>query len=195
MTDPDLTVATLGRLPRLARTPPPPQAPAARHTPHPGPKLPPGADAALSRLDVDRQHPDQLARIGQCVRAVCEEAGFDTLPDLAPEGHQTWASECAWLVDTAESWRDDAWCSEWIGTEVADVERKLLSRAHRAERTTDKACPVCGVELTAYTTDSLMVACCPQCERVAGMRPRLTEAQRRAAILDGARRLLRRMQG
>lgn len=94
---------------------------------------------------------------------------------------------------------------DWITDEVEGVEgdettkarvgiRRALTRLADDRRRDE--CPMCGVRLDAHTTDTLMVAMCPDCERVPGMRPRLllttrqaVERARRAALVDSQARV------
>jgi hypothetical protein len=198
------TLAALAALPRLAAQAAP------RHTGRggdsagvrtaPGSKPPPGVD--LDAIDVSngRQHPALLERLAQCVRVVWEEhPSRHLLPPVAVGDEVTWASESAWLLETADWWMTDAWCVEWIERELLQPVRPkgiLVRLSAMIEAQADRfVCQVCGVRLEAHATDTLMVAMCPACERVAGMRPRLTERQRADAQAKAAGRMLRAILG
>ena len=160
------------------------------HTTRTGSKPPPGVDLDHIDLSHGREQPALLARLGKCVRVVCEEVDMSLLPDLCEEGKESWTGECAWLIRTMPHWIADAWCTEWIDTETSTIERKLTARHDQITGPTRRTCPTCRTPITAHTTDTLMVASCPHCERVAAMKPRLTPEQRSAAQLRGARALL-----
>lgn len=156
--------------------------------PDPGPRLPPGLNLAALDREIHRQHSvDQLARLGQCIRVVIEEVPEEsgihrTFPALAPEGEQTWRTETGWLLATMHWWATDAWCSEWITTEVEAIRTKLIERIERAGGW--KRCALCGEEITTYSTETLDVAECRRCERVVSMRerPALTTSQAAAML-------------
>lgn len=177
MTDLARTIRQLERLPDLARkaharpatndTQDSPAASGPRG--RLGPRLPSGVGHVLTAIadaeDRDREQPDQLARISQCVRVVLEEFDF-AAPDPGPEGTQTWAGECGWLLATAAQWAADPWCAEWISTEVADVEQVLADRIHAATG----RCAICDTGLEVRTIGPVASAICPACDRVASMR-------------------------
>lgn len=199
MTDPTTpTLTALAALPRLAAASVPRKTAGRgggdgiRTAPTSTP--PPGVD--LDAIDVShgKQHPHLLARLSQCVRVVVEEHPVSyVLPLLAEEAEVSWASECGWLVATADWWQTDEWCTQWIGAEVEGIHRTLW---RLTEAQVDRlACSVCGVRLDAYTTDALMVATCPSCEAVVGMRPRLTDRQRADARARAAGKMLRAILG
>ena len=158
--------------------------------PDAGPRLPPGLDLAAVDRDMDRQHStDQLARLSQCVRVVCEESGdlrWTRFPGLAVEA--TWASEVRWLLATMGWWTTDDWCSEWITTEVESIRGVLVERIERASGWT--RCALCGKKITTYSTETLDVAECRRCDRVVSMRERqaltTAEAARRLGISESA---------
>ena len=137
--------------------------------PAPGSKVPEGLDLDGIDTENDRQHAQHLTRLGQCVRVVLEE-----FPDLtgAPT-RASWWEVSHWLLATMPTWCGDEWVVEWITTEV-DAITSALRRTIDAQvdRT---ACPSCGVRLDAHTTDALMVATCPDCERVVAMRTRVSK--------------------
>ena len=150
-------------------------------------RLPPGVDLAALDLADGRQQPALLHRLHQCVRTV--HYGMTTdgqgAPPLADPGDVCWWSESRWLLDTLDWWRLDDWCAEWIHDEVEHPETgimaKLTAAKLRREDPTRRACPTCGVRLSAYTTASLMVAECPACDRVEGVEPRRMMTVRQAA--------------
>ena len=190
----------LAELPGLAaRTAPTPRDRADRGSsdarfirPTAGPRLPPGLDLAAIDRDLHRQHSaDQLARLGQCVRVVAEEcdaATWRTFPALAVEGEETWASETDWLLVTIGWWTTDAWCSEWITTEVEAIRATLVERIERANGWT--RCALCGGKIESWSTETLDVAECKRCDRVVSMRERealtTSEAARRLGISESA---------
>ena len=136
----------------------------------PGSKPPPGVDLdAIDRVR-GRQQPQLLARLSQCVRVVCEEYDRRTLPDPGPEGEESWASECGWLVATLPTWSTDPWCLEWIGGEVDTIHRILTEAIERLDGW--KACGTCGGKITTHLSDTLATIECPECERVIAMRER-----------------------
>lgn len=156
-----------------------------------GPRLPPGLDLAAIDRELHRQHSaDQLAKLSQCVRAVCEEGGDLrwTWPELAAEDRVTWTTETDWLLATMDWWITDAWCSEWINTEVEQIRATLIERIERASGWT--RCALCGEEITTYSTETLDVAECHHCDRVVSMRERealtTAEAARRLGISEAA---------
>ena len=189
MTSPTDTVQQLHELPDLA----------AQAVPHatgrrgggdgirtaPGSKPPPGVD--LDAIDVShgRQHPHLLARLSGCVRAVVEERRRADLwhPEPVAEEDVSWASEVQYLLDTADWWTAESWCTEWIATEVGVIHGKLTRKAEELVDSTK--CPTCGGPVTAHTTDTLMVAQCEPCQRVLGMRPRKLLTTRQAAERHG----------
>lgn len=189
------TLAALAALPRLAAQAAPRHTGRGGHSASgvrtaPGSKPPPGVD--LDAIDVShgRQHPALLERLAQCVRVVWKEhPSRHLLPPVAVGDEVTWASESAWLLETADWWMTDAWCAEWIERELLQpVKPKgiLVRLSAMIEAQVDpRTCDVCGVRLEAYTTDTLMVATCPECERVAGMRPRRLLTTREAAERHG----------
>lgn len=134
-----------------------------------GPRLPSGVGHVLTAIadaeDRDREQPDQLARISQCVRVVLEELDF-AAPDPGPEGTQTWAGECGWLLATIAEWGADEWCAEWIAGEVDDVEHVLVDRIHA----TTGRCAICDTGLEVHVVGPVASAICPACDRVASMR-------------------------
>lgn len=159
----------------------------------PGSKPPAGVD--LDRVDLDRgrQWPHLLARLGQCVRVVCEECPsvLDAGPELCVEGAETWAGECQWLLATMATWERDDWTREWIGTEVAAITRKLRHKVERRprENATDglvaRRCAVCGGTIEAYTSETVAVAECRACDRVIAMRERVRVTTAEAAVRLG----------
>lgn len=153
----------------------------------PGSKVPPGVD--LDRLDLGRgrQWPHLLVRVGQCIRVVLEECpGLrDTGPDLAPEGSETWAGECSWLLATMGTWWDDDWTRSFVESEVTAVGRKLRGKVERPDVDGRRRCSVCGSELVAYSSSTVDVAECRECERVVGMRARTLLTTREAAERHG----------
>ena len=184
------TLAAIAALPRLAAQAAPRHTGRGGHSASgvrtaPGSKPPPGVD--LDAIDVShgRQHPALLERLAQCVRVVLEERRRVDLwqPEPTTEEEVSWASECRWLLATADWWTADPWCLEWVTTEVQHVRGKLSALLDRM--VDPRTCDVCGVRLEAYTTDTLMVATCPECERVAGMRPRRLLTTRQAAERHG----------
>lgn len=157
--------------------------------PDAGPRLPPGLDLAAVDRDLDRQGSvDQLTRLSQCVRVVCEEAGDLrwTWPDPTANDRITWAGEVRWLLATASWWTTDPWCSEWIDGEVESIRGVLIERIDRATG----RCAICGEAITSYATEVLDVAECRQCDRVVSMRERealtTAEAARRLGISEEA---------
>lgn len=157
--------------------------------PDAGPRLPPGLDLAAVDRDLDRQgSTDQLTRLSQCVRAVCEEAGDLrwTWPDPSANDRVTWIGEVRWLLATASWWTTDDWCSEWIGGEVDGIRGVLIERIARATG----RCAICGKAITSYATEVLDVAECRRCDRVVSMRERealtTAEAARRLGISESA---------
>ena len=190
----------LAELPGLAaRTAPTPRDRADRGSsdarfirPTAGPRLPPGLDLAAIDRDLHRQHStDLLARLGQCIRVVAEECDAETwrgFPDLTIEGEETWDSETSWLLATMSWWTTDAWCCEWIGTEVETIRATLVERIERASGWT--TCALCGTKITTYSTETLDVAECRHCDRVVSMRERealtTAEAARRLGISEAA---------
>lgn len=186
----------IGALPRLAADSiaidrPNPQG--ERRGDRPGSKPPPGVD--LDRIDLHRgrEKPALLARLSACIRLVCEECDRRLLPDLDPEGHESWSGEAQWLIATMAHWTRDTWCLEWITAEVAAITRKLTKAKARTVDYSAMKCPTCGGKITPHTTDVLIVAQCGHCERVIGMAPRLTDEQRQAenaSKLRGVRALL-----
>ena len=157
-----------------------------------GPRLPPGLDLAAIDRDLHRQHSaDQLARLGQCIRVVAEECDAETwrgFPDLAVEGEETWDSETSWLLATMSWWTTDAWCCEWIGTEVETIRATLIERIERASGWT--TCALCGGTIESWSSETLDVAECRRCDRVVSMRERealtTAEAARRLGISEAA---------
>lgn len=139
-----------------------------------GPRLPPGLDLAAIDRDLHRQHSaDQLAKLGQCIRVVAEECDAETwrgFPDLTIEGEETWDSETSWLLATMSWWTTDAWCCEWIGTEVETIRATLIERIERASGWT--TCALCGTALETHEIETLVTIECPACDRVASMRER-----------------------
>lgn len=162
----------------------------ARYTkPEYGPRLPPGLDMAAIDSERDRQHSiDQLAKLSQCVRVVLEERddAWHHLPD--PGACPTWRSEVAWLLTTHPWWSTNAWCVEWITTEVSEIRATLIERVERRNGWT--RCALCGGEITTYATEVLDVAECKRCERVISMRERealtVPEVARRLGISEEA---------
>lgn len=159
--------------------------------PDAGPKLPPGLDLAAVDRDLDRQHSaDQLARLSQCVRVVCEEAGELrwTWPEPSANDRVTWAGETRWLLATASWWTTDPWCSEWVTAEIESIRGVLIERIEKATGWT--RCALCGAEITTYSTEVLDVAECQHCDRVVSMRERqaltTAEAARRLGISEAA---------
>ena len=157
--------------------------------PHAGPRLPPGLDLAAVDRDLDRQgSTDQLTRLSQCVRVVCEEAGDLrwTWPDPSANDRVTWTGEVRWLLATASWWTTDDWCSEWITGEVEQIRGVLIERIDRATG----RCALCGETITSYATETLDVAECRHCDRVVSMRERqaltTAEAARRLGISESA---------
>ena len=151
--------------------------------PHAGPRLPPGLDLAAVDRDLNRQGSvDQLTRLSQCVRAVCEEAEDLrwTWPEPSANDRVTWDGEVRWLLATASWWTADAWCSEWIGGEVESIRGVLIERIDRATG----RCAICGETITSYATETLDVAECRRCDRVVSMREReaLTTAEAAEAL-------------
>ncbi len=161
----------------------------------PGSTPPPGVD--LDRIDLSRgrEQPALLARLSGCVRAVAEQLHqhHRPVPDMALGTDISWSTESRWLIQTMTWWQTDDWCAEWCATEVDTIERKLTKAKTRAVDVTRQTCASCGTRITAHTTDQLMVAQCPDCGRIAGMKPRLTQAQRATAAAAGASRLLRKL--
>ena len=148
-----------------------------------GPRLPPGLDLAAIDSERDRQHSiDQLAKLSQCVRVVLEERddAWHHLPD--PGDCPTWRSEVAWLLATYGWWSTNAWCVEWITTEVEAIRDALIERVERGNGWT--SCALCGGEITTYATEVLDVAECKRCDRVVSMRERqaLTTAEAAEAL-------------
>lgn len=115
---------------------------------------------------------DQLARLGNCIRAICEKAGDLrwSFPDLEPEDRVTWDSETSWLLATMSWWTTDAWCCEWITAEVEAIRAKLVERIERASGWT--TCALCGTALETHEIETLVTIECPACDRVASMRER-----------------------
>lgn len=157
--------------------------------PHAGPRLPPGLDLAAVDRDLDHQgSADQLTRLSQCVRVVCEEAGDLrwTWPEPSANDRVTWIGETRWLLATASWWTTDAWCSEWITGEVEAIRGVLIERIDRATG----RCAICGETITSYATEVLDVAECRRCDRVVSMRERealtTAEAARRLGISESA---------
>ena len=151
--------------------------------PDAGPRLPPGLDLAAVDRDLDRQgSADQLTRLSQCVRVVCEEAGDLrwTWPDPSANNRVTWIGETRWLLATASWWTTDDWCLEWITTEVEQIRGVLIERIDRATG----RCAICGETITSYATEVLDVAECRRCDRVVSMRERqaLTTAEAAEAL-------------
>ena len=160
----------------------------ARYTkPEYGPRLPPGLDLGRT-AQLDRQSPDQLAKLSQCVRVVLEERddAWHNLPD--PGDQPTWRTEVRWLLATHAWWSTNAWCSEWITTEVEAIRDTLIERVERGNGWT--SCALCGGEITTYATEVLDVAECKRCDRVISMRERealtTAEAARRLGISEAA---------
>ena len=161
----------------------------ARYTkPEFGPRLPPGFSLGTTDQQLDRQSADQLAKLSQCVRVVLEERddAWHHLPD--PGACPTWRSEVAWLLTTHRWWSTNAWCVEWITTEVEAIRDTLIERVERGNGWT--SCALCGGEITTYATEVLDVAECKRCERVISMRERealtTAEAARRLGISEAA---------
>lgn len=156
----------------------------------PGSKEPPGVNLDRAVLERDRQWPRLLARLGQCVRVVREECPivWTTGPEAASEGSETWVGECSWLIATLPDWYPDDWTREYVATEVHDIRRKLGAKAERPDADGLRRCSICGTELVAYSTATLDVAECLQCERVIGMRERPDRTAR--LTLHGAQQLL-----
>jgi len=161
----------------------------ARYTkPEYGPRLPPGLDLGRTTQQLDRQSPDQLAKLSQCVRVVLEERddAWHHLPD--PGACPTWRSEVAWLLTTHPWWSTNDWCSEWITTEVEAIRDTLIERVERGNGWT--SCALCGGEITTYATEVLDVAECKRCERVISMRERealtVPEVAKRLGISEEA---------
>lgn len=188
------TLAMLAALPRLAAA----SAPRNRRTPAgdgirtaPGSKPPPGVDLDAIDMSHGRQHPHLLARLSGCVRAVVEERRRADLwhPEPVAEEDVSWATEVQYLLDTADWWTAESWCAEWVTTEVGVIHGKLTRKAEELVDSTK--CPTCGGRVVAHTTDTLMVAQCPECERVVGMRERMTPRQRADAQAAAAGRMLR----
>lgn len=158
--------------------------------PDAGPRLPPGLDLGAVDESLHRQHSvDQLARLTQCIRVVGEEVDattWRTFPDLTDT--PTWDSEAGWLLATRWWWTTDAWCLEWITTEVEQIRDVLVQRIERANGWT--RCALCGQPITTYSTEVLDVAECRACERVVSMRERealtTAEAARRLGISEAA---------
>ena len=149
-----------------------------------GPRLPPGLDLAEIDRAMHRQHSrDQLDRLGGCVRTVEEECNTQRFG-----GEQTWAEVVDWLLGHAAMWTRDAWCVEWIGTEVDAIRATLVERIERAGGW--RTCALCGSEITTYATDVLDIAECQHCDRVISMRERealtTAEAARRLGISESA---------
>lgn len=164
--------------------------------PLPGSKPPPGVD--LDRIDLNRgrERPALLARLSGCVRVVHEEVGSDGMPPASEEGQESWHGECRWLLRTMPRWATSDWCAEWIDTETLDIERKLKRAAIKVMDLTRMVCETCHTRIEPHATETLIVAQCPKCERVAGMAPRLTPEQRRAEMAGrerGARALLTKL--
>lgn len=145
-----------------------------------GHALPRAVLDVIDELDRGREHPSLLAQLGRCVRNVCEQYDRRLLPDLLPEGLETWQSETAWLIETQPVWdpaptdddpEPDRWCYHWINTHTESIERQLTRKAEAATpETIPTACDACGHPLTVTETALLQIAECPECERVAGMR-------------------------
>ena len=155
----------------------------ARYTkPEFGPRLPPGFSLGRTEQQLDRQSPDQLAKLSQCVRVVLEERddAWHHLPD--PGAHPTWRSEVAWLLTTHPWWSTNDWCSELITTEVEAIRDTFIERVERGNGWT--SCALCGGEITTYATEVLDVAECKRCDRVVSMREReaLTTAEAAEAL-------------
>ena len=156
----------------------------ARYTkPEYGPRLPPGFELGRTTQQLDRQSPDQLAKLSQCVRVVLEERddAWHHLPD--PGACPTWRSEVAWLLTTHPWWSTSDWCSEWITTEVEAIRDTLIERVERGNGWT--SCALCGSEITTYATEVLDVAECKRCDRVISMREREALTTRQAAAMLG----------
>ncbi len=180
---------------RTARTgtsdhdPAPGGAPARFVRPLPGSRVPPGVDLGAVDASPNReQSRDQLTRLSQCVRVVCEEAGDLrwTWPDPSANDRVTWIGETRWLLATASWWTTDDWCLEWITTEVEQIRGVLIERIDRATG----RCAICGETITSYATETLDVAECRHCDRVVSMRERealtTAEAARRLGISESA---------
>jgi len=156
----------------------------ARYTkPEYGPRLPPGLDLGRTTQQLDRQSPDQLAKLSQCVRVVLEEHddAWHHLPD--PGDCPTWHTEVRWLLATHGWWSTDQWCSEWITTEVSAIRAVLIERVERRNGWT--RCAICGGAIGTYSTELLDVAECKRCERVVSMRERDSVTLAEAATVLG----------
>ena len=114
--------------------------PTGRPTIHTTRRVHPPAPADLDALDCLRAgRLGLLFRLSECVRAV----GEDLHPhpgDLAEQ--PTWVSESEWLIAHHADWRDDGFLADWVGLEVADINRRL-SRAARVQPPIRLECPRC----------------------------------------------------
>lgn len=191
----------LAQLPSLAaRTAPAPRTrqtttaggidPARIIRPEPGPRLPPGLDLAAIDRSIKREHSlDQLAKLSQLAddaQAECDPETWRTFPDR--DETATWHGETRWMLATLWWWSADAWCSEWITTEVEQIRATLIERIERAGGW--KTCALCGGAITTHSSATLDVAECQQCDRVISMRERealtTAEAARRLGISEAA---------
>lgn len=128
---------------------------------------------------------DQLARLGNCIRAICEKAGDLrwSFPDLEPEDRVTWDSETSWLLATMSWWTTEPRCREWISIEVEAIRQVLVERIERANGWT--ACALCGGKIETWSTETLDVAECKRCDRVISMRERHRKARRHGLAVIG----------
>lgn len=134
---------------------------------------PPGVN--LAAVDAGREQPRLLAKLGECIRTICEEMpadiyrkSIDTHP-LRPEGQGTWATETGWLLATMGWWQGDDWCAEWVASEVKVIRYALIELVEEA--THHRTCGECGHPVEAYRNkgSDYALAECPNCHRVLGM--------------------------
>ena len=167
----------------------------ARRAPSIGSRLPQGVQDVLNELDRGREFPTLLARLSRCVREVCLTYDIKTLPDLLPEGLETWQSECGWLAASRRVWdplydpdaseqaeeppeasadlaetSETLWCRTWILLELTAIEHALTRKiTTRVPVKTPTTCTACGQPLTPHITATIATVECDHCERVIAM--------------------------
>lgn len=123
----------------------------------PGGRGDPAAPADLAAFDTLRtDEKGWLFRLAQCVRTVLEtmrDADYWDAPEVAEK--PTWASECDWLIATADWWQDDQWCIEYVADEVS-LTWGHLRREVRTPQPHRLVCPDC---LASATVDNGWLTC------------------------------------
>ncbi|MFC2625061.1 hypothetical protein [Propionibacterium acidifaciens] len=129
------------------------------------------APADLGALDALRAGPHGLRHeLVECTRAVGEmlAAQGRNWPDIT--NPPTWATECAWLTQTAEAWQADEFCHDYVRRHVRHVYAVLAAEARRP-RPTRLVCPDCGGRLTESAGGWFT---CTECARQQAGRGRVT---------------------